>query len=139
MKALWLKIVGGAVFSMALSGCIIGDSISIPRKIEGKPNTFAPDLRHFKDRIEKIEVWEIGDSYGQHTLVWEIQATHNVSALGFTVTVGKVPQGFKQILPQFPERFCPLVGQKYSIVIVAQPTWSHPGGKTWTAEPSNVE
>jgi len=48
---------------------------------------------------------------------WRIEATHPVSAVGFQVQIGHVPQGFTQVVPAEGERFAAVPGNRYVLKI----------------------
>jgi hypothetical protein len=63
---------------------------------------------------------EVGATY-DHTYTfetrWHIKAIEPVLAENFKVTVGEVPIGFKQLVPENREPFRPIAGRKYVVKI----------------------
>lgn len=73
------------------------------------------------ERIRDVVVrQEIGAEYN-HTYnfetCWHIKAVAPVRAEGFSVAIGDVPEGFRQLVPQDGHSFAPIVGSKYVIQI----------------------
>jgi hypothetical protein len=96
---------------VTLTGCI-GDPIFTPQKVKGQPNTFTFPRTPPLD--ERVLVVIIG---GQRKTLWKIIATRDIPARGFAVTAGVVPEGFEQIIPAPPEKFHPVPGTEYDIMI----------------------
>jgi hypothetical protein len=115
--------------TMAATGCI-GDKISIPVQVESAPNTFRHDVRGWGERIVKVEVWERDGNVP----VWQINATRDVYAADFVVTVGQVPDGFEQVIPPHHQKFSLVRGKEYFINIHTNLTSVHALGAIWTAE-----
>ncbi len=81
------------------------------------PELVIPGLSHTTDVLEGCKA----ENLGFFTSVWMVQATFGVPARDFTVTVGKVPDGFQQILPPPSENFSPTLGKEYFIMICMEP------------------
>jgi hypothetical protein len=126
-----------AAFSIVLSGCIIGDRITGPVKISGKPNTFKHNLRSLDEKVVMVEVLHSNRASKVDTLAWKIQAKREIPGWGFTVTVGQIPDGFEQVTPTPPVKFRPVPGEQYIIFIGTKPASVHAFPAIWTAEPSN--
>lgn len=126
-----------AAFSITLSGCIVGDRITSPLKVSGKPNTFKHNLRSLNEKVLMVEVLHFNRPLRSNTLVWKIEAKREIPAWGFAVTAGQVPDGFEQIIPTPPKKFQPLPGEEYTIFIGTKPSSVHAFPTLWTAEPSN--
>ena len=125
-----------AVIAVGLGGCI-GDKIIYPVACDGPPNTFRFSERRWRGNVTEVCVFtEMGEQ------VWRVQAIQNVPVRGSRVTVGVVPSGFEQTVPQPPAEFVPIPGSDYRITIVADfvpplgiigPP-AYPIGAEWTAE-----
>jgi hypothetical protein len=48
---------------------------------------------------------------------WEIIARKPISADGFELTIGKVPEGFEQVVPPPNESFIPVLGKDYNLEV----------------------
>ena len=92
-----------------LPGCDIGRA---PEKVEGLPNTFRRDPLRNKEKVLSVLV---RDSEGA---AWLIMAVKPINLKDFKVQVGVVPEGFEQMIPLGTQKFTPIVGNRYSIVIV---------------------
>lgn len=125
-------------------GCF-GDPVFGPEKVKGLPNTFRPARNplwflHFKASEDKI-LWVLVEDRTES--VWKIKAIRDISLAGFRVTVGKMPEGFEQLIPEPPEKFRPVPGEEYTIHIhtkfMGDPNTPLPHimPTLWTAEPSN--
>lgn len=123
--------------TLVISGCIIGDRITRPLKVSGKPNTFKHNLRSLNEKILMVEVLHFNRALRSDTLVWKIEAKHEIPAWGFTVTVGQVPEGFEQIIPTPLKKFRPVPGEEYIIFIGTKPSSVHAQPTLWIAELSN--
>ena len=69
-------------------------------------------------------------------IMWKIEATADVPLKGFSVTVGDVPDGFKQIVPTPPGKFHPNKGEEYLIDIQGRNLWPNADifGKIWVEQ-----
>ena len=121
-------------FSITISGCIIGDRVTRPLKTSGKRNTFKHNLRSLNEKILTVRVWHFNPVLKMDTVVWKIEAKRKIPAWGFTVTVGKVPEGFEQVIPTPPKQFQPIAGVRYSIFIGTKPSSVHALSTHWIAE-----
>ena len=70
---------------------------------------------------------------------WLIMAVKPINLKDFKVQVGVVPDGFEQMIPQGNQKFTPVVGNRYSIVIVTdvrkhECAYVLQEGISWTAE-----
>ena len=123
--------------TLVISGCIIGDRITSPLKVSGKPNTFKHNPRSLNEKILTVEVLHLNRALRSDTLVWKIEAKREIPAWGFTVTVGQVPDGFDQVIPTPLKKFRPVLGEEYIIFIGTKPSSVHAQPTLWIAEPSN--
>jgi hypothetical protein len=90
-----------------------------PHKIACKDNTFAIRAESPDQRVITVVVYDSADSpLGK--LVWQITAIEPVFVKDFAVTVGQVPSGFKQDVPEKEKSFVPTNGKLYSIGIVRE-------------------
>jgi len=55
------------------------------------------------------------------TIVWTVQTDNPVSAKDFRLFPGVIPEGFEQIIPDLSERFQPVPGQEYFIMVCMEP------------------
>lgn len=97
-------------------GC---DPVYEPIKLD-KPNTFMHGPTWDEGRILEVIVWHVpksmaGENSDQWKTVWQIKATKKIPARGFVVTVGEIPEGFQQIIPNPPDRPVLLPGEHYAI------------------------
>lgn len=101
------KIILTLLFTsiLYLPGCDIGRG---PEKVEGLPNTFRRDPLRNSEKVLSVLV---RDS-------WLIMAVKPINLKDFKVQVGVVPEGFEQMMPPGNQKFSPVVGNRYSIVIV---------------------
>jgi len=133
-------------FVISCHGCI-GDPIYGPEKVKGVPNTFRPprnplSFLHPKTINGDIVLWvQVG--VRKRTL-WKIKANRDIPVSDFQVTVGKVPEGFEQLIPKPPKKFKPIPGEEYHILIYTEimedPNICSPhytGLSVWIAESSN--
>ena len=69
--------------------------------------------------------------------VWRIQATREISAKEFKVTPGKLPNGFKKIIPAQFKQFYPIQGKEYFILLCLEPVDDsvYSIGKRWIPYP----
>jgi len=127
-------ILLSSFLAVSLSGCLIRPDVD-PEKLTAPPNTFAPgsDFIEVK-KVFVVEVWDDLDS--GPTLVWKIESKFGVPAKNFTITVGEVPDGFVQTIPETNGRFPLVRGRKYRIMIWTDhwPTGVDPRGTMWVAE-----
>ena len=113
-----------------LPGC---DLPVCPEKVEGLPNTFRREPLQTREKVLSVSVL---DSDGT---VWLIMAVKPINLKDFKVKVGVVPDGFEQMIPPGNQKFTPVVGNRYSIVIVTdvrnhECAYVLQGGISWTAE-----
>lgn len=110
-----------------------------PIKLD-KPNTFMYGTTWYYTTILDVIVWhvpksmeeKIGDEWQP---VWRIEATEKIPARGFVVTVGEIPEGFQQIIPNPPDRPALLRGEHYAIhIAVEQWDMSLTRPTVWTAQ-----
>lgn len=118
---------------LAAPGCI-GDKVSFPKKVKALPNTFKHDLRGLGEKVEKVQVYRSSDPLKPSELVWQINATCDVPAAHFVITVGQIPDGFEQIIPTPPEKLYLVPSEEYAITIHTNLTSVHAMGTYWTAE-----
>ena len=107
-------------FSLVISCCgCFGDPVFTPEKVKALPNTFKPvrnplSFLHFKASEDKV-LWVTVEDRTKR--VWEIKAISDIPVSDFQVTVGNVPEGFEQLIPEPPEKFVPIAGRQYTIYI----------------------
>ena len=127
-------------------GCV-GDPMYGPEKVKGIPNTFRPPRNPLSFLYPKTIngdtiLWvEVGV---RKKTLWKIKATCDIPVSDFQVTVGKMPEGFEQLIPELPNIFEPIPGEEYYILIYTKvmedPNVRSPhyaGLSVWTAGPSN--
>ena len=77
--------------------------------------------KHNEKILEVIIGQEIGAKY-DHThkfkMCWYIKAIAPICAQDFAVTIGDIPQGFRQLVPQDGQSFVPINRGKYVIRII---------------------
>ena len=91
-----------------LLGC---DTYKIPEKVEGYPNTFRREPFRSEEKVLSVLVWDTEE------IVWYIMAAEPINLKDFKVHVGIMPEGFEQMIPPSNQKFTPVIGNKYSIVI----------------------
>ena len=91
-----------------LPGC---DIARIPEKVEGLPNTFRRDPLQSKEKVLSVSIRDSKET------VWFVMAVEPIDLKDFKVQVGFVPDGFEQMIPPGNQKFTPVVGNRYSIVI----------------------
>lgn len=144
MRMFLTALFCGMVF---FAGCVINPiPFYGPDKLESQPNTFKITRKLFflyskadEDIITGVSVEESTEE----VKVWEIKAVRDIEVTNFKVTVGEVPEGFEQVLPEPNEKFMPVQGRGYLIYIHTKfeddPEYSpHIDAYGWTAEPSDV-
>jgi hypothetical protein len=112
--------------------CVIFPTAII--SIAGCPNTklVYPELLHYNTfalseqwtgkYVTTIEVYEkTKDSKPSKESVWMIKATEQIPAEEFIIRVGFTPDGFEQIVPALPQKFEPVDGQNYYIMVTLEP------------------
>jgi len=119
-----------------LQGCPIFPSYGHPdvvppylRPVDGHPNTFRmfvlSTFRNQEDYVKAVRVTGWMEAYeGNIVICWEIRATERISMHGFQVEVGRVPDGFKQTIPEGGAKFTPESGKLYYISVSLQ---NYPG------------
>jgi hypothetical protein len=91
----------------------------------GSPGPFQP-----KERVRAIRVVERDSLYTEVKKVcWQVVADEPVLAKGFKVTVGEVPEGFRQVIPEPPEVFAAVPGRRYYIAV----SFAHPLARPWVS------
>lgn len=83
-------------------------------------------FRNKEDWVKAVRVTDWVEAYKGNTVIyWEIRATERVSMHGFQVEVGRVPEGFEQVVPQGGARFTPEQGKLYYIAVSLEeyPRW----------------
>ncbi len=100
-----------------LAGCPMPiDRTITPHKVENAPNTFKIYPVTENDKVIELVVCEGYEP--PQKFFWEIVAVEPVFAKDFIVTVGTVPQGFKQLVPEENKTFSPIPGKEYNIGIL---------------------
>jgi len=117
------------IFTM--EGCI-GDVVSIPKKVDGMPNTFRATVRTVGERVLGVTVYDYASE--EPAVAWHIDAVADISARGFRVSAGIVPPGFTQTIPSPPTKFQPVSGREYGILIRTNARSIHTGPANWVAE-----
>ncbi len=115
-----------------LQGCpifpIYGHPDQIPpylKPVDGLPNTYRMFVlkvfRNQEDWVKAVRVTDWKEAYkGNIVVYWEIRAKERVSMHGFQVEVGRVPEGFEQIVPEGGAKFTPEPGKLYYIAVSLQ-------------------
>ena len=91
-----------------LPGC---DMARVPEKVEGLPNTFRRAPLRSKEKVLSVSVWDSKET------VWCVMAVEPINLKDFRVQVGFVPEDFEQMIPPGNQKFTPVAGNRYSIVI----------------------
>jgi hypothetical protein len=116
-------------------GCFLGDKAIELVKLKYTPNTFEVPEDIMGGAVRGVTVSCFIESGGPNRVVWHIRAVDKARVKQFQICVGKVPEGFEQIVPTAPERFVPVSGEQYTIMIDAD---VGPGvctiGATWVAD-----
>lgn len=102
------------LLNLSLVGCPAGDKIVSPKMVKGTFDTFTVYPLCKNDKVKSVVLSR--QSY--EDVAWKIVATDSVLVDGFSVRIGVVPDGFKQLVPVGQECFIPKAGKEYSIVIV---------------------
>ena len=112
-----------------LQGCPIFPSYGHPDQVapylkqtDEHPNTFRMSIlrvfRRQEDWVKAVRVTDWVEAYKGNIIVyWEIRAKERVSMHGFQVEVGRVPEGFEQIVPEGGAKFLPEPGKLYYIAV----------------------
>jgi hypothetical protein len=116
-------------------GC---DPVYEPIKLKN-PNTFMHGPKWDGGQILEVIVWHApksmaGESSDRRQPVWQIKATKKIPARRFVVTVGEIPEGFQQIIPNPPEKPVLLPGEHYAIGIESDTYRSFTHPVEWTAK-----
>lgn len=90
-----------------------------PYRISGENNTFGIHAENPNQKVTTVAVYDSSQS-PLGTLVWKIDAVEPVLVKDFVVTVGQVPPGFRQDVPEGNMSFIPINGRLYSIGIVRE-------------------
>lgn len=103
---------------LLLGGCPFMpiDRTITPHKIENSLNAFKIYPITKNDKVIEVVVCEGYETSSK--FLWKIIAVESVFAKDFIVTVGTVPQGFKQLVPEGNKTFSPMPGKKYNIGIL---------------------
>ena len=83
-------------------------------------------FRRQEDWVKAVRVTDWVEAYKGNIIVyWEIRAKERVSMHGFQVEVGRVPEGFEQIVPEGGAIFTPEPGKLYYRAVSLQnlPRW----------------
>lgn len=114
-----------------------------PRNVEGQPFTYRLVGPGHLLRAYAYEGFELDSNLPPDVEVdplwgtaikihWEIIARKPVRARGFEVTIGKVPEGFEQIVPPPEVTFTPVPGKNYYFYIETDwPFYQWRGGLKW--------
>jgi hypothetical protein len=94
-----------------LHGCV-GDKVIYTVPSANKANTFVFSEKHWGGKVMSVYVLKHPSQ-----IVWKVEATRNIPVRDFSVTVGVVPDGFKQTIPAYPSKFSPNKGEEYIIEI----------------------
>ncbi len=103
------------IVGIMLSGCGPCDKLPpMVRQIEGQPPRyqiyFADGCLSLRPRLLRVYAYE-----QTHVKVqWEIIARQPIRAEGFEVTIGQVPEGFEQVVPQPDQTFAPDPRKSYN-------------------------
>lgn len=89
------------------------------------------------EKVREVKIYQYEDTEkfpdSKRTLCWHVKAGKRVPAKGFGVTIGDVPDRFKQVVPRQGAPFVPVVNRRYRVVItttnrnVHYGTWWYPG------------
>ena len=121
-----LIIVFGLFISIASTGCcmIIPAKPVQPAYITAEPPYTARLMFPYREdeKVRKLKIYEFKDierfPYSKRTTCWYIKATKPVPARGFRVTIGNVPNGFKQVVPKQNMPFVPVLNSDYLVEII---------------------
>jgi hypothetical protein len=136
-----LITVFGFFISVVATGCcmIIPAKPVQPAYITAEPPYTARLMFPYKkgEKVRKFKIYEYKDIERfpgwERTLCWHIKATKPVPAEGFGVTIGNVPNGFKQVVPKQNMPFVPILNSDYLVEIITTNrnvhylTWWYPG------------
>ena len=96
-------------------------------QVENRPNAFRmvvpKSLIPFgeKDLITGISVFEVDPNEREGSKVyWRLIGPKPVSAKGFELVIGTVPDGFDQMIPSAGQVFTPVVGKEYYIAVAVK-------------------
>jgi len=114
----------GALGALLMGGCwqLSLEPVQAPYITREPPYTTTLQFPYKQDeRILGVAVWEeLGARY-DHSLKfstrWRINAVQRVPARDFQVEIGKIPEGFVQIVPARGEQFIAKPGSKYVLAI----------------------
>jgi hypothetical protein len=105
-----------AIHVCFVSGCRFAHVVSSNTNL----NTFTISEKWLSGSIYSVTVYHKNPHEELSKIVWKIEAISDIRLSGFTVIVGNVPDGFKQIIPSPPEKFHPTKGERYLIDIVGR-------------------
>lgn len=141
-KILLVLVLVGCMF--VLSGCPF-DPIreGKVKPVQAYRNTFTIIPGHSKEHILALDVRVPRKRSNSLDLtpdetVWAIEAVKPVLAKGFIVTIGKVPSGFKQLIPSSGSSFIPIAGTRYTLSIFTDDEWAD-YETSWIVERSLIE
>ena len=132
IRILLVLVSAGCVF--VFTGCF-GDYYTRGKvkTVQSHSNTFALVPVYKNEKVLAISVIKnVGKGLFPEN-VWLIEAVESVPVKNFTVTIGKVPEGFEQLNPSPDCTFIPIRGEKYSMHIATDGEWSV-FEKEWIAE-----
>jgi hypothetical protein len=116
-----------------------------PAYITAEPPYTARLMFPYKEdeKIKKVKIYEYKTiekfPFEKKTTCWHIKATKPIPAKGFRVTIGNVPNGFKQVVPEQGMLFIPVLGSEYLYLVeiittnseIRYLTWWKPGSVNW--------
>jgi hypothetical protein len=116
--------LAGAIGALLMGGCwaFTLEPVQAPYITREPPYTAILQFPYREDeQILDVAVrQELGARYdhtGNFSTGWQIKAVHPVPATDFQVQIGRVPEGFTQLVPANGNQFVPVPGGKYVLAI----------------------
>jgi hypothetical protein len=140
-----LIILSSLFISVASTGCcmVIPAKPVQPAFITDESPYTARLMFPYKEneRIKKLKIHEYETlekfPFSKRSICWHIKATEAIPARGFKATIGDVPRGFKQVVPEPSALFTPVSDSQYLVEIITTNrdvyylTWWRPGSTYW--------
>lgn len=112
--------------SVVATGCcmIIPAKPVQPAYITAEPSYIARLMFPYREdeKVRRLKIYEYKDIEKfpgwKRTLCWHIKATKPIPARGFGVTIGNVPNVFKQVVPKQNMPFVPILNSHYYVEII---------------------
>jgi hypothetical protein len=128
----------GTIGSLLMGGCwwLTLEPIQAPYVTREPPYAVILQFPYKENEriLDLVVRQELGARY-DHTYsfstCWQIRATRPVPAMGFQVQMGRVPEGFTQLVPMNEDQFLPVPGGKYVLAITTTNKKAH--YRTWWA------